>query len=126
MAKKVTKVKSITPKSNRFAKTKRSEKECPSCESTGDDGHPDHKSNLPSLRRAEGQLRGISEMIENKRYCVDILIQMRAAVAALRSIEMEIFETHVRSCVKDALGGTDSKQSEAKLNELVKLMLKRT
>lgn len=107
-------------------KSKNRKDDCNSCHDSEKSGHPDHRVNLPRLKRVEGQIRGISDMISSDRYCVDILIQMRAAVAALRSIEMEVFETHVRNCVKDAVGSKDAARAEEKLNELVKLILKRT
>jgi DNA-binding FrmR family transcriptional regulator len=86
--------------------------------------HPDHTAQLTRLKRIKGQIEGIQRMIEDHRYCPEILIQTSAARAALRSLEVSILRDHVGHCVKHALrepGGPD-----AKLNELLTIFQKLT
>lgn len=87
--------------------------------------HPDHSAVIPALKKAEGQIRGIQKMIEDGRYCVDILIQFKALQSALKSAEAKVFEAHLHSCVQEALESKSQKQTQAKINELVQLILKR-
>ena len=84
--------------------------------------HPDHAEHLKKLNRVIGQLEGIKRMIENRRYCPDILIQTRAAMAALRGVELNIFEKHLGHCVSDAMISEDPAASSTKISELVKLV----
>ena len=55
------------------------------------------------LRRIEGQVRGIEKMVEDDRYCMDLLTQIGAVSKALESVALEVLDEHVRHCVKDAL-----------------------
>lgn len=90
-----------------------------------DKTNPDHTSNLARLRKVEGQVKGIMKMIDEGRYCVDILIQFRAIASALNAIEMDIMEKHIQSCVTDAVSSKDKQAGQTKINELVKLISKR-
>ncbi len=99
-------------------------KSTPSCHAEAN--HPDHSYALPRLRRVEGQLRGLEGMITEKRYCVDILVQFRAAMAALRSLEVRIFETHLQHCLTQALETRDPKAAQEKISEISKLLTRRT
>lgn len=65
-------------------------------------------------------------MIQERRYCVDILIQFRAAMAALRAVEVTIFETHLRHCVQSAMISQDEKLIETKIHELTELLARRS
>ncbi len=65
-------------------------------------------------------------MIQDSRYCVDILVQFRAVMAALRSIEVSIFEKHIQHCLASALHSKDKKQIDKKMKELTDLLLRRT
>lgn len=78
--------------------------------------HPDHGAQLPKLNRVSGQIEGIRSMIVEKRYCPDIMTQLRAARSALKSIEASILEAHLSACVADAMhsGDVESKISELK------------
>jgi len=80
--------------------------------------HPDHSDNLTALRRIEGQVRGIHQMIENKRYCMDIVNQIKAIKSSLNRVETKVLEKHLRSCVTQAL---NKKEMEEKISELVKV-----
>lgn len=69
---------------------------------------------LARLRRMEGQVRGIIRMVEEDRYCVDILIQLSSVIAAARSIGLVLLEDHIRGCVLNA------EDKEAAIQELTK------
>lgn len=84
--------------------------------------HPDHKKELIKLKRARGQLDGIMGMIEENRYCPDILIQIRAAKSALQSVEHSILKTHLEHCVHDAFNTKDNKDINSKIHELVEMI----
>lgn len=84
--------------------------------------NPSHELQLGRLNRVVGQLQGIKRMIEEGRYCPDILTQTRAASSALKSIEIAILETHLCHCVTDALSSRDANNSQKKINELIELI----
>ena len=65
--------------------------------------HPCHKDKIANIRRIKGQLEGIERMINDEKYCIDILNQMKAIKNALTSVEARILETHLKACVKDSL-----------------------
>lgn len=69
---------------------------------------------MARLKRIEGQVRGISRMIEDDKYCIDILTQVSAVMASTRSVGMLVLEDHIRGCVMNA----DPDQQEATLDEL--------
>ena len=73
------------------------------------------------LNRIEGQIRGIKAMVENERYCVDILIQVAAVQAALNSFSKVLLEHHIKSCVVDDIKSGDS---DATVEELCRLLQK--
>ncbi|MBI1809597.1 MAG: metal-sensitive transcriptional regulator [Gemmatimonadetes bacterium] len=79
--------------------------------------------NLARLKRIEGQLRGIQKMVEEDRYCTDILTQISAAHEALRSVGRELMKNHLKHCATAALKGTEA-QAEAMHEELLELMYK--
>lgn len=88
--------------------------------------HPDHSDFLPRLNRIEGQISGIQKMIQDGRYCVDILVQFRAVMAALRSVEVSIFERHLQHCLSSAMLSNDKNQVDEKIKELTELLTRRT
>lgn len=85
---------------------------------------PDHTKEIKRLNRIEGQVAGVRKMIENRRYCLDILSQTRAVQAALRSLEAEILETHLEHCVKDAMNSEDPEAGKTKISEIIKIFKK--
>lgn len=87
--------------------------------------YADHSEDLTRLKRIRGQIEGVERMIQDGRYCLDIVHQMRSVMAALKSVEGLVMERHVRHCVKDAIEAQDKKQTEAKINELLVLFNKR-
>ncbi len=80
--------------------------------------HPDHGNEVPRLNRVAGQIDGVKKMIAERRYCPDILTQLRAARAALKTVEAAILESHLNACVAAAMEEGDSKGVEAKLAEI--------
>jgi len=79
-------------------------------------------SQLARLSRIEGQVRGVSRMVDEDRYCVDILTQIRAAKAALGKVEQEILRDHLKHCVSDAFHGGSDKERQDKIDELIELL----
>ncbi|MFV0643268.1 MAG: metal-sensitive transcriptional regulator [Sphingomonadaceae bacterium] len=79
---------------------------------------------LNRLRRIEGQVRGISRMVEEDRYCMDILHQMQAVKAALNRAESELLKNHAMHCVAEAIASGDKEEQETKFTELVDLFEK--
>lgn len=71
------------------------------------------------LKRIEGQVRGVLGMIEDDRYCVDILTQISAIRAALHKVEEEVLRDHVSHCVANAFAGGDVDEQRVKIEELV-------
>jgi len=74
---------------------------------------------LKRLQRIEGQVRGLSRMVEEDRYCIDIVTQISAVRAALRRAEEEILRDHVAHCVEDAIGSGDKAAQRRKIAELM-------
>lgn len=88
--------------------------------------HPDHSLMLPRLSKIRGQIEGIERMIQEGRYCVEILIQFRAAMAALRTVEVTVFNTHLGHCVQSAMKSKNEKLIETKIQELTDLLERRS
>ena len=76
------------------------------------------------LKRIEGQLRGIQRMVEEGRYCVEIMTQIDAAAAALARVQDGVLDSHLRHCVADALEGRDVGARREKVDEVVTLLKK--
>jgi DNA-binding FrmR family transcriptional regulator len=74
---------------------------------------------LKRLARAEGQVRGVARMVEDDRYCIDILTQLAAADTALENVALEILDDHVKHCVAGALASGDRADADAKIEELL-------
>jgi DNA-binding FrmR family transcriptional regulator len=83
--------------------------------------HAIHKACLPRLRRIEGQVRGIARMVEEERYCTDILTQLLAARAALKKVEDEILKGHVEHCVENAVTSGDAAEQRRLVAELLEV-----
>ena len=87
-----------------------------SLEDSSDSYRADKERILARLRRIEGQVRGISRMVEEEKYCVDILTQISAMMASSRSVGLVLLEDHIRGCVVDA----PPEEREAKIEELTR------
>jgi len=85
---------------------------------------PDIKSrNFTRLRRIEGQVRGLQKMVEEDRYCADILVQISSVHEALRAVSRELMRNHLKHCAASAIRKGD-REAEAMYDELVELMHK--
>ena len=71
------------------------------------------------LRRIEGQVRGIEKMVDDDRYCMDLLTQIAAVSKALESVALEVLDEHVKHCVAGALATGDQQAAEEKSRELL-------
>ena len=78
------------------------------------------------LRRIEGQVRGLQQMVEDDRYCIDVLTQISAATKALQSVAMGMFDDHLRHCVAEAVaeGGPDADRKLTEATAAVGRLLK--
>jgi DNA-binding FrmR family transcriptional regulator len=85
-------------------------------------GHPDHSVHKKRLNRVRGQINGIEKMIEARRYCPDIIIQLKAVSKALEAVSAEIMKTHVHACVRAAIKSKDEKDITAKIKEIMSLV----
>ncbi len=77
---------------------------------------------LKRLNRIEGQVRGLVRMVEEDRYCIDIVTQVSAARAALRRAEEEILRDHVGHCVEHAIASGDKKDQRRKISEIIDVL----
>ena len=77
--------------------------------------------NLKRLRRIEGQVRGLQKMVEEDRYCADILTQVSSVHEALRSVARELMRNHLKHCAASAIRSSDE-DAEAMYDELVEMM----
>jgi DNA-binding FrmR family transcriptional regulator len=76
---------------------------------------------LTRLSRIEGQVRGVSRMIEEERYCIDVLTQLQAVKAALKKVEEDVLKDHAAHCVAHAIKSGDAADQKQKFDELVEL-----
>ena len=74
------------------------------------------------LNRIEGQVRGLARMVEDDRYCIDIVTQISAVRAALRRVEEEILSDHVAHCVKEAIASGNKAEQQRKIAELMSVI----
>jgi CsoR family transcriptional regulator, copper-sensing transcriptional repressor len=77
---------------------------------------------LNRLSRVEGQVRGIAKMVEEDRYCIDILNQMAAIKAALAKVEGRLLQNHLEHCIEDSIIAGDKKEQRRKAAELIELL----
>lgn len=84
--------------------------------------HHDKPALAKRLNRIEGQVRGVSRMVDEGRYCIDILTQVRAIKAALNRFEAEMLKGHLNHCVEDAIVAGDPEEQRRKIAEIITLM----
>ena len=77
---------------------------------------------LNRLRRIEGQVRGVARMVEEDRYCIDVLTQLQAVRAALARVETEMLKGHLAQCIEGTIVGGDATEQRQKAAELVQLL----
>ena len=82
-----------------------------------------HKPKLLNrLSRVEGQVRGVARMVEEDRYCIDVLTQLRAIRAALARVEGEMLKAHLDHCIESAIVSGDQAEQRKKAGELIELL----
>lgn len=84
----------------------------------------DRQNLLRRLRRVEGQIRGIQRMLEEERYCVDVLIQLAAVRAALDKVGLALIEDHTRGCVRNAVANNQGDEAIDDLMDVIAQFLK--
>ncbi|RKQ69766.1 DNA-binding FrmR family transcriptional regulator [Litorimonas taeanensis] len=77
------------------------------------------------LARIEGQVRGLQKMIDEDRYCIDILVQTKAVISAIARVEGELLKDHIDHCLTEAIMSGDDNERDVKVAELVDLLSKR-
>ncbi len=83
------------------------------------------KRNLSRLRRIEGQVRGLQKMVEDERYCADIMVQISSVREALRGVSRELMRNHLRHCVARAIQSGDDSSEAAVQEELLDLFFRK-
>ena len=81
---------------------------------------------LNRLNRIEGQVRGIARMVEEERYCIDVLTQIQAVRAALSRVETEMLKDHLGHCIETAITGGNPDEQRRKAGELIQLLERTT
>jgi len=81
-----------------------------------------HTENLIALRRIEGQIKGVQKMVEEKKYCIDIVNQVHASINALRRVAEKILSKHMEHCVVDAMKGKSEQQKKEKIGEIIEVI----
>ncbi|MFL4971844.1 MAG: metal-sensitive transcriptional regulator [Xanthobacteraceae bacterium] len=79
-------------------------------------------STLKRLQRIEGQVRGLARMVEEDRYCIDVVTQVSAVRAALRAVEEEILRDHAATCVEHAISSGNKAEQRRKVAELMEVL----
>jgi DNA-binding FrmR family transcriptional regulator len=83
-----------------------------------------HHEEIVKLKRIEGQIRGVQKMIEEKRYCIDILTQLSSVVGAVRSVEENILERHLKGCVRQSFSKGNKEDRQEKIDEVIDVFKK--
>ncbi len=83
-----------------------------------------HMDELVPLRRIEGQIRGVQKMIEEKRYCIDVLTQLSSVVGAVRRVEENILNRHLRGCVRESFNKGNKESRSEKVDEIIEVLKK--
>ena len=83
-----------------------------------------HADQMTRLKKIEGQIRGVQRMIEDERYCIDILNQLQAVEAAIKRVEANILRKHLEGCVATAFRAGSEREQDAKLDEIMQLLVR--
>jgi DNA-binding FrmR family transcriptional regulator len=81
-----------------------------------------HELQLSRLNKIEGQVRGIKKMIQDKRYCMDILIQLKSTISALKKVRNNVLKGHLLGCINCGLINSNQEAAEEKIKELANLL----
>ena len=88
-------------------------------------GYHSHKEQVQArLKRIEGQIRGVQKMVDEDRYCIDVLTQVSAAKAALDAVALELLQQHTEHCVAEAIRSGDGTAKIRELNDAVERLVK--
>jgi len=88
-------------------------------------GYKSHKPRVQArLRRIEGQIRGVQKMVDEDRYCIDVLTQVSAVKAALDAVALVLLKDHTEHCVVEAIQAGDGSQKVRELNDAVERLVK--
>jgi CsoR family transcriptional regulator, copper-sensing transcriptional repressor len=88
-------------------------------------GYTSHMEQIQArLRRIEGQIRGVQKMVDEDRYCIDVLTQVSAAKAALNAVALELLQDHTEHCVAEAIRSGDGTDKIRELNDAVERLVK--
>ena len=83
-----------------------------------------HDETLTRISRIAGQVQGVRRMVEERKYCIDILVQIQAARSALRAVELQILKKHMDHCVRAAFAAGSPAEADRKMDELLRVMKK--
>lgn len=83
-----------------------------------------HEEEMVRLNRIAGQVRGIQKMIEDERYCIDILTQINSVQGAIKAVGKNILERHLKGCVKQSFSVGDQEDREKKIGEIIEVLRK--
>lgn len=83
-----------------------------------------HLEEMTRLKKIEGQIRGIQKMIEDRRYCIDILTQLASISGAIKRVEENILERHLNGCVQNSLCRGTKEEKEKKIEEVIQVLRK--
>ena len=86
-----------------------------------DSMHPDYEKHIPRINKITGQLNGIKKMIEERRYCPEIITQLKAVSSACQSLEIIMLQKHLETCVIEAFNSENKKNQLEKIQELTDL-----
>ena len=86
-----------------------------------DSMHPDYEKHIPRMNKIIGQLNGIKKMIEERRYCPEIITQLKAVSSACQSLEIIMLQKHLETCVIEAFNSENKKNQSEKIQELTDL-----
>lgn len=84
--------------------------------------YPSHEDQIKRLARIEGQVKGIRKMIEERRYCIDIVQQVKAVTAGLKVVQMGVLEKHIHHCVRETVNMADSNEFVDRVDEIVAII----
>jgi CsoR family transcriptional regulator, copper-sensing transcriptional repressor len=88
-------------------------------------GYTSHKEQIQArLRRIEGQIRGVQKMVDEDRYCIDVLTKVSAAKAALNAVALELLQDHTEHCVAEAIRSGDGTAKIRELNDAVERLVR--
>jgi DNA-binding FrmR family transcriptional regulator len=94
----------------------------PSVSKNSGSQHPDHSDDFKRLKRIKGQVEGVERMIEDRRYCPEIINQVQASISALQALKRQMLERHLHHCVTATFKSGDSRERQIKIDELLDLV----